>query len=135
MRIGNGKKRRDPARERQWRGRIRQQGRSGLSVRAFCEQHKLPETAFYFWRRELARRDGASPRPRVASRPSHPAKSSPKRARRPRWAQLRVTPAELARPGAAIEIVWPSGVCVRLSQRVDRQALVEVLAALEPRAC
>ena len=48
---------RDWRRETRWRRIIREQGRSGLSVREFCRRGKLTETAFYFWRRELLRRE------------------------------------------------------------------------------
>jgi hypothetical protein len=47
---------RDSQRERRWRRIVRQHGRSGLAVREFCRRGKLTETAFYFWRRELERR-------------------------------------------------------------------------------
>jgi len=48
-------------RERRWRETFERFARSGLNVRAFCRQESLPESAFYFWRRELARRDGERP--------------------------------------------------------------------------
>ena len=51
--------RKGPARnlrkEREWRERVRRQERSGESVRAFCRREDLQESAFYAWRRELAR--------------------------------------------------------------------------------
>lgn len=49
--------RRDTGKERQWRGALGEQRQSGLSVRAFCARRGLTESAFYFWRRELVRRD------------------------------------------------------------------------------
>jgi transposase-like protein len=56
------KKIRDTAKERRWRETVRRFARSGLSVRAFCRRERLAESAFYFWRRELARRDGEMPK-------------------------------------------------------------------------
>jgi hypothetical protein len=47
---------RDPAKERFWRTTVRQWRRSGLSVRAFCQQQCLSEPNFYAWRRILAER-------------------------------------------------------------------------------
>jgi transposase-like protein len=44
-------------RERMWRGRIVGQQTSGLTIRGYCRRHGLHESAFYFWRRELAKRD------------------------------------------------------------------------------
>jgi hypothetical protein len=52
-----GGKRRDPAREKSWRRTIRQQQRSGLSVRDFCQREGLRNWTFRWWRQELARRD------------------------------------------------------------------------------
>jgi transposase-like protein len=52
-----GRRGRDPKKESYWRERLSHQTRSGLTVRAFCEREALKETAFYFWRREIRRRD------------------------------------------------------------------------------
>ena len=52
-----GGKRRDPAREKFWRRTIRDQQRSGLSVRDFCLREGLKDWTFRWWRRELGRRD------------------------------------------------------------------------------
>jgi hypothetical protein len=48
---------RDHSKERFWRTRLRQWRHSGLSVRAFCDQHGLALPSFYAWRRTLAQRD------------------------------------------------------------------------------
>jgi len=45
------------AKEACWRGRLRDQAGSGLSVRAFCRRDGLSEPSFYAWRRELEKRD------------------------------------------------------------------------------
>ena len=47
---------RDKRREARWRRIIREHGRSGVGVREFCRRSGLTETAFYYWRRELHRR-------------------------------------------------------------------------------
>ena len=52
-----GGKRRDPSREKLWRRTIREQERSGLAVRAFCQSEGLKVCNFLWWRRELNRRD------------------------------------------------------------------------------
>jgi transposase-like protein len=54
------KRRRDPARERYWRGLISEWPASGLSVREFCRQRSVTEASFYSWRGELQRRDARS---------------------------------------------------------------------------
>lgn len=49
--------RRDPAKERFWRGILERWLRSGWTARDFCLEHDLSEANFYAWRREIARRD------------------------------------------------------------------------------
>src|SRR5690554_7316247 len=41
----------------QWRALVEQQRESGLSVRAFCQQHALDTMSFYAWRRRLRDQD------------------------------------------------------------------------------
>lgn len=53
MAIGRG---RDRRRETHWRGLVRGQRASGLTIREFCRRSELAESAFYFWRGELERR-------------------------------------------------------------------------------
>lgn len=48
---------RDASKERFWRRMLRQWHRSGLSARAFCQQHGLSQASLFAWRRTLARRD------------------------------------------------------------------------------
>lgn len=43
--------------ERRWRVRLRTFERSGLSVREFCRSEAVEEYTFFWWRRELAKRD------------------------------------------------------------------------------
>ena len=37
----------------QWRGRIAEQERSGVSVRRFCQTGGIREHLFYYWRKRL----------------------------------------------------------------------------------
>src|SRR6185437_15624406 len=62
---------RDPAKERSWRQLLRRFASSGQSIRAFCATNHLKETAFYFWRAEIRRRDGRAPGRRQPRAP-HP---------------------------------------------------------------
>ena len=48
---------RDLKREQIWRRHLEQQRASGLTVRAFCSFHNLKETSFFYWKKEIARRD------------------------------------------------------------------------------
>ena len=52
---------RDRKKEAFWRRHVRRRAAGGESVRAYCRGHGLKEPAFYWWRRELARRDAAQP--------------------------------------------------------------------------
>ena len=52
---------RDPRKEQFWRDTLARCQASGLSIRAFCRQHHLSESAFYHWRRTLAQRDLSQP--------------------------------------------------------------------------
>ena len=101
---------RDKSKEAFWRRTVRRQGQSGLTVRAFCREHELRETAFYFWRCELARRQAARP----ASAAFVPV-------------QVVETPAPA---GGRIEIVLSGDRRVHVAAPVDRRALADVLAVL-----
>jgi len=46
----------DPEKDRYWRALVQGHEGSGQSVRAYCRQAGVKESAFYWWRRELAGR-------------------------------------------------------------------------------
>lgn len=48
---------RSEEKEKYWRERISEWKASGLSIRAFCHKHHLPESSFNAWRREIEIRD------------------------------------------------------------------------------
>lgn len=106
---------RDLKKERYWRRIVRGQAASGLSVRAWCRKHGEKDAAFYWWRRELARRDVEEARPT--------------------FVPVRVTGDMATDTGGGIEILLAGGRRVRVRGRVDRQALADVLAVLEDSAC
>jgi hypothetical protein len=94
---------------------VREQPSSGLTVRAWCDQHRLPTASFHWWRRELARRDG--------------------RISKVGFVLVRVVPAEAVDTEGWIEIVLAGGRRVRVGGRVDRQMLADVLAVVEGASC
>ena len=49
--------RRDRKKEAYWREHVRDQGRSGLTVRAYCQKHAVSQARFFWWKREVAKRD------------------------------------------------------------------------------
>ena len=126
-----GGKRRDPAREKLWRRTIREQQRSGLSVRDFCRRAGLKDGAFRWWRQELARRDRETS---AASRGEHQDESTESA---PAFLSVRVTDLEAISPRQAspIEILLPTGPIVRVPSGFDPSTLGRVLAVLEGRPC
>ncbi len=120
--------RRSSERESFWRRMVEGRKSSGLSVRAWCEQHHLRESAFYWWRRELSRRDVG--RTKRVSPPSALRRSAlvPVRIRADRlWNDAFENFAALT---SRIEIILPHERRVRLTGSIDRRALTDVLAVL-----
>jgi hypothetical protein len=122
-----GGKRRDPAREKFWRRAIRQQRRSGLSVRDFCRREGLRDWTFRWWRQELARRDHERP----AALPGEPTETAPV------FLPVRVVDPEAValRTAPPIEIVLPTGPTVRVPPGFDPRTLGHIMAVLEGRPC
>lgn len=106
---------RDIQKESAWRRRLRAQAKSGHSVRAWCRRHRVTETAFYWWRRELARRNTEDS---AAS-----------------FVPVHVAEASTGDGSPSMEIVLTNGRRVRLTGPVDGQSLAEVLDVLERRSC
>ena len=117
---------RDGRLEAQWRRIIREHTRSGLNIRGFCRKSKLHESAFYFWRRELERRDLARNKAEREQR-KHPSAQAA-------FVPVRVTE-EVRNDASRIEIVLSGGRRIHVVAPVDRQALADVLAVLEGHPC
>jgi transposase-like protein len=97
-------------REQHWRQVVAQWRRSGLTVRAFCLKQGLSDTLFYWWRRELERRDGLSAG----------------------FLPVRVTHGEVTpQAKAGVEIVLANGRCLRVRPGFDHATLVEVVDLLD----
>jgi len=151
----------DPQLRRYWEEVVRRWQKSGQMVRAFCHTEGLRESAFYFWRREIARRKErrkelkgritkksnsvSAGRKTPATKVSAMQRPQQKLGQKPGPAFLPVrvvaSPAgneaacasEAARGG--VEIVLAQGRVVRVAACFDRQTLVDVLSILEPRPC
>jgi transposase-like protein len=95
-------------RERYWREAVGRQARSGLSVKAFCEQEDLCAHTLYIWRRRLAEQAPVD------------------------FAVVRVRP-ERAVSNAAIELVLPSGERLQVAPGIDEATLRTVLTVLRER--
>lgn len=113
------KKLRDAAKERQWREAVKQFERSGLGVRAFCRREKLTESAFYFWRRELDRRDAESTKRSDARRTVG----------LPNFLPVDVTDSVPQQASIALELT--GGSVLRLPGAISAVRLAEIVAAIE----
>jgi len=116
---------RDLAKEAAWRRRVDRHAASGQSVRAWCCRHRVKETAFHWWRRELARRDAEQPWP--ARRDG--------RAQAPSFLPVHVTDDSAGDADSQIEIVFTDGQRVRVTGTVNSEMLTQVLDILERRVC
>jgi hypothetical protein len=144
---------RDGAKQSHWEEVMRRWQQSGQSIRSFCRAEGLRESAFYFWRSELARRrhpvhaaNGLPPQPRRAT-PVVPLRQRLGRRQGPAPAFLPmqvVAPAgrysEDGTPGRpettqGVEIILRQGRSVRVRAGFDRQTLADVLSVLEVQPC
>ncbi len=101
--------RRDVKKEQLWRRRLRVQAGSGLSIRAWCRRHGVQESAFYWWRTRLARRDAAAP---------------------PSLAPVHIVADTATDAAGRIEIVLSGERRVHVIGHVERRTLAEVLTVL-----
>ncbi len=129
--------RRDATKERHWRRMVRQWRRSGLNVREFCDWQNLSEPGFYFWRREIAKRDAeaaaARSRPRANSGRQGPRENAAT-SLTPAFLPVRVVADErtsAVRDERFLEVRLPTGVQLRVPAGFDRQTIVDVFAALQ----
>jgi hypothetical protein len=112
---------RDPGREAFWRRNVTAFGRSGLSVRAFCQREKLTESAFYFWRRTIHER---GPAQRKAAQRT--AKQSPRKS--PAFVPLMF--GDMA-PAVGVTLELRGGRALRFSESFPVERLAGLVLALE----
>jgi hypothetical protein len=130
---------RDAAKERMWRRLIDRQRRGRLSVREFCGAEALAESAFYFWRRELAKRDAEALKRPV----QHQHGTSVHVARKPRREFLPVvlqsSGIENLSPSvplrAEIEIQFPDATTLRVAHGASADTLRLILDTLRGEPC
>ena len=113
--------------ESAWRERLARHQQSGVTVRQFCREAGLKESSFYYWNRELSRRDSQPQSSAPAQRPSRrQARSSPAA---PALVPVSITTGIGAL--APIEVSLPSGVTLKVSSGCDVAMLRMVIAVLE----
>ena len=130
-------------RQTYWEEAMRRWRESGQSVRVFCRNEGVRESAFYFWRRELAQRSQSTGTVRGSRPPASPlttASRSPKRASSqhrsiPSFLPVHVMEDVAAEAASGVEIILAHGCTVRVRSGFDRQTLVDVLTVLEVRPC
>jgi transposase-like protein len=128
---------RDPKKESYWRERLSDQTRSGLTVRAFCEREALKETAFYFWRREIRRRDRQAVgrrTPALAFVEVHAA-PMPAAVVAARPEVVCPEPVEGVEGKSPLELVFPDHRRLVIRAGCDAGLLARVVAVLEGRPC
>jgi transposase len=123
------KGRRDPIKERRWRGHLAAWRRSGQSVRAYCAAQGLSEPSFYSWRRVLTRPERRRGKTAAGDgTPSTAGFTQPSL-----FVPVRLV--EDTTPAAAIEVVLRGGRVLRVAAGFVAQTLREVVAALEDLPC
>ena len=149
-----------PQRRTYWEEVLRRWKEGGQAVRVFCRAEGVRESAFYFWRRELTRRDPGttvdhsqaagvdtgsetiaaaarqtSRAPVAASAPRPASRKSARPGGSPSFLPVRVVEPDVPQGALGVEIVLAHGRIVRVGAGFDRQTLADVLAVLEARPC
>jgi len=107
---------REVQRQSRWQEIVRQQEQSGQSVRVYCRQAGIEESAFYWWRRELARRS------RQGDDLRQPRRSLPKG--KPERAATRKAPRMITCKGADhLPLHRLEGIFKRQGVRISRQTM------------
>jgi hypothetical protein len=102
-----------------WAERLARFSDSGLTVAQFCALEAVSVPSFYAWRRRLAAegQTGATPPDAAAERGA------------------RLLPVRLPPPAAAVELVLPAGVLLRLPPGCDPAWVRSLVAALGEASC
>jgi hypothetical protein len=113
---------RDTGKDRFWRGLLKRQAGSRLSVRAFCERERLTESAFYAWRRTIQERD------------AHPLRTKQQPAFLPLVVRESAAFGDRQDSRAAIEITLAGDRVLRLPGSIEPRRLAAIVAALDATA-
>ena len=131
------------ARQTYWEEVMRRWRESSQSVREFCRNEGVRESAFYFWRRELAQRSQSTDAVRKSRPPASPLttashsseRASSRHSSVPSFLPVRVVEDVAVEAASGVEIILAHGCTVRVRSGFDRQTLADVLAVLEVRPC
>jgi len=114
-------------RERFWRGVIRDQRASGLSISAFCRDRQVSPGSFFNWRRTLAERQRENGS-------NHEDKTTGEETTA-KFVAVELPSASPTAAGAGCEIVLADGCRIIVPRQCDASWLREIIEALEARAC
>lgn len=126
-----------------WRDLVSRQRTSGLTVAQWCAQAGVSQNSFYLWKRRLCAPDEES-RPALPHRKQAPQKAAAQKAASQKalagplsFVPVKVIPDVGSRPTVSgereswgIEIVWPSGLVLRLMADGEGKTLREVFRLL-----
>ncbi len=112
-------------REKYWRGLVRDQKASGLSISAFCRERKVPASSFFNWRRKLADRD----------RPGELKVANQNKDTAVKFVSLELPASPPAAARVGCEVVLPNGCRIIVPTQCDAGWLGEILGALQEKAC
>ena len=116
----------DASKQRRWLDLMRRWHESQLTVREFCERHRLSEANFYLWRRVLRQRGLIQDRPAAL----RPARSSPTPA-----AFVKLTVAAEPPSATSVELVLSERRLLRVRPGFDPVTLLQLVRLLEEPAC
>lgn len=111
---------RDLNREQIWRRHLEQQQSGGHTVRAYCRANTLRETAFHYWKKEIAKRDRVA----TSSAATLPAPSTPA------FVPIAVIDSPAHRNESPIDIRLVEGHRLRVRSGCNLDLLADVLAML-----
>ena len=131
---------RDGQKESHWLEMMRRQAESGQSVRGYCRQADIRESAFYWWRRELARRSQQDKNlhrlPGVVRRQATERPLTRKSVGTASgFLPLQMVADRRPEDGCGLDVLLGDGRTLRIRPGFDRQTLADVLAVLEVRPC
>ncbi len=127
---------RDLALERAWRKRMREQERSGLTIRQFCQQEGLVDHQFSWWRNELKRRTGESRATKPRTGTASPVRRNKKSSKRSAARAASFLPVHVESSfTASVEIVLDQPPRIRVTRGFDPALLREVMLAVEQVGC
>jgi transposase len=111
----------DASKQQRWLDLVRRRQQSQLTVREFCERHRVSEADFYRWQRVLRERG-------LLDEPLTPASAAP-------TSFVELT-ADAAPAGATpVEVVLSAGRLLRIHPGCDPATVLQLVRLLEEPAC